>query len=174
VRQPQIVEAHLKDAVEKGAKILTGGVTEVLGGGLYMRPTVVTEVDHTMSLMRDETFGPVLPVMRYRTVDEAVALANDTYFGLTASVIAGTEEEAIPIAEALNAGSVFVQDTFLTFAKLRRIGTNSFGCSGVGGGSRTGPESILRFMRRKGILINQGPAASILDDKPGDVAGPRR
>ncbi len=173
VRQPEIVEAHLKDAIQKGAKVLTGGVTETLGGGLYMRPTVVTDVNHTMQLMRDETFGPILPVMRYRTVEEAVALANDTEFGLTASVIAGTEEEALPIAEQVNAGSVFVQDTFLTFAKLRKIGTNSFGVSGLGG-SRTGPESIMRFLRRKGILVNQGAPASILDDKPSDVAGPRR
>jgi len=173
VRQPAIVEGHLADAVAKGAKILTGGVTETLGGGLYMRPTVMTEVNHTMRLMREETFGPILPVMRYRTVEEAVALANDTEFGLTASVIAGTEEEALPIAEQVNAGSVFVQDTFLTFAKLRRIGTHSFGVSGLGG-SRTGPESIMRFLRRKGILINRGAPASILDDKPSDVAGPRR
>src|SRR4029079_4222403 len=56
VRQPEIVESHLENAVAKGAKILTGGVTETLGGGLYMRPTVVTDVDHTMQLMRDETF----------------------------------------------------------------------------------------------------------------------
>jgi succinate-semialdehyde dehydrogenase/glutarate-semialdehyde dehydrogenase len=172
-RQPQIVESHLADALAKGAKILTGGVTETLGGGLYMRPTVVTEVNHDMRLMREETFGPILPVMRYRTVEEAVALANDTEFGLTASVIAGTEDEALPIAEQVNAGSVFVQDTFLTFAKLRKIGTNSFGVSGLGG-SRTGPDSIMRFLRRKGILINRGAPASILDDKPSDVAGPRR
>jgi succinate-semialdehyde dehydrogenase/glutarate-semialdehyde dehydrogenase len=173
VRQPEIVESHLKDAVAKGAKVLTGGVTETLGGGLYMRPTVVTDVDHRMTLMRDETFGPILPVMRYRTVDEAVALANDTEFGLTASVIAGSEAEALPIAERVNAGSVFVQDTFLTFAKLRRIGTHSFGVSGLGG-SRTGPESIMRFLRRKAIMTNHGAPASILDDKPTDVAGPRR
>ena len=173
VRQPQIVESHLQDAVAKGAKILTGGVTETLGGGLYMRPTVVTEVDHTMQLMREETFGPILPVMRYRTPQEAIALANDTEFGLTASVIAGSEQEALPIAEQLNAGSVFVQDTFLTFAKLRKIGTHSFGVSGLGG-SRTGPESILRFLRRKGIMLNRGAPASILEDKPSDVAGPRR
>jgi acyl-CoA reductase-like NAD-dependent aldehyde dehydrogenase len=172
VRQPQIVESHLRDAVEKGAKVLTGGVTEVLGGGLYMRPTVVTEVDHTMLLMREETFGPILPIMRYRTADEAVALANDSEFGLTASVIAGSEEEALGIAQRVNAGSVFVQDTFLTFAKLRKIGTHSFGVSGLGG-SRTGPESIMRFLRRKALLINQGTPASILDDRPGDVAGPR-
>ena len=93
VRQPQIVEAHLADAVAKGAQVLTGGITESLGGGLYMRPTVVTEVSHDMRLMREETFGPVLPVMRYRSIEEAIALANDTEFGLTASVLAGTEAE---------------------------------------------------------------------------------
>jgi acyl-CoA reductase-like NAD-dependent aldehyde dehydrogenase len=173
VRQPLIVESHLKDALAKGAKVLTGGITESLGGGLYMRPTVVTEVNHTMLLMRDETFGPILPVMRYRSVEEAVALANDTEFGLTASVIAGSEEEGMRIAAQVNAGSVFVQDTFLTFAKLRKVGTNSFGVSGLGG-SRTGPDSIMRFLRRKAILSNHGAPASILDDKPQDVAGPRR
>jgi succinate-semialdehyde dehydrogenase / glutarate-semialdehyde dehydrogenase len=173
VRQPQIVESHLADAVAKGAKILTGGVTESLGGGLYMRPTIVTDVDHTMRLMQEETFGPVLPVMRFNTIAQAIALANDTEFGLTASVIAGTEEEGLRIAEQVNAGSVFVQDTFLTFAKLRKIGTHSFGVSGLGG-SRTGPDSIMRFLRRKAILSNQGAPASIFDDKPGDVAGPRR
>jgi succinate-semialdehyde dehydrogenase / glutarate-semialdehyde dehydrogenase len=173
VRQPQIVESHLKDALAKGAKVLTGGITESLGGGLYMRPTVVTEVNHSMLLMRDETFGPILPVMRFRSIDEAVALANDTEFGLTASVIAGSEEEGMRIAAQVNAGSVFVQDTFLTFAKLRKVGTNSFGVSGLGG-SRTGPDSIMRFLRRKAILSNHGAPASILDDKPQDVAGPRR
>ena len=173
VRQPQIVESHLADAVAKGAKVLTGGVTESLGGGLYMRPTVVTEVNHSMRLMREETFGPILPVMRFDNVEEAIALANDTEFGLTASVLTGTEEEGQRIAEQLNAGSVFVQDTFLTFAKLRKIGTHSFGVSGLGG-SRTGPDSIMRFLRRKAIMSNQGVPASILDDKPGDVTGPRR
>ena len=173
VRQPEIVDFHLKDAVAKGAKVLTGGVTETLGGGLYMRPTVVTDVDHTMRLMKEETFGPILPVMRFRTIEEAIELANDTEFGLTASVLAANEEEGVRIAEKVNAGSVFVQDTFLTFAKLRKIGTNSFGVSGLGG-SRTGPESIMRFLRRKAILSNRGAPASILDDKPSDVAGPRR
>ena len=93
--------------------------------------------------------------------------------GLTASVIAGTEAEALPIAERVNAGSVFVQDTFLTFAKLRKIGTHSFGHSGLGG-SRTGPDSIMRFLRRKAIMTNHGAPASIFDDKPQDVAGARR
>jgi succinate-semialdehyde dehydrogenase / glutarate-semialdehyde dehydrogenase len=162
--QAEIVQRHLADAVEKGATILTGGEVETHDGGLYMRPTVLTNVTHDMLIMQDETFGPCLPVMKFRDTDEAVRLANDTTFGLTASVIAGTEAEALPIAERLNAGAVFVQDTFLTFAKNRTIGTNSFGHSGVGGGSRTGPEAILRFVRRKALLTQHGEPADIQND----------
>ncbi|WP_114953330.1 aldehyde dehydrogenase family protein [Sphingosinicella terrae] len=161
--QAEIVERHLSDAVARGATILTGGKVETIGGGLYMRPTVITGVDHDMLVMREETFGPVLPVMAYRDIDEAIALANDTVFGLTASVIAGSEEEALPIARQVNAGAVFIQDTFLTFGKNRTVGTHSFGASGLGG-SRTGPESILRFVRRKALMTQHGKVADIQDD----------
>jgi succinate-semialdehyde dehydrogenase / glutarate-semialdehyde dehydrogenase len=162
--QAAIVQRHLADAVSKGAAILTGGEVETHDGGLYMRPTVLTGVTHDMLIMQEETFGPCLPVMKFRSIDEAIRLANDTTYGLTASVIAGSEAEALPIAEQLNAGSVFIQDTFLTFAKNRTIGTNSFGFSGVGGGSRTGPEAILRFVRRKALLTQQGQPADIQND----------
>ena len=162
--QAAIVQRHLADAVAKGATIHTGGEVETHGGGLYMRPTVLTGVTHDMLIMQDETFGPCLPVMRFRDVEEAITLANDTTFGLTAAVIAGSEAEALPIAERLNAGAVFVQDTFLTFAKNRTVGTNSFGFSGVGGGSRTGPEAILRFVRRKALLTQHGEPADIQND----------
>jgi acyl-CoA reductase-like NAD-dependent aldehyde dehydrogenase len=166
---------HLDDAAAKGARVLTGGKIEEIGGGLYMRPTVVTGVTHAMQLMQEETFGPVLPVMAYSTVDQAIALANDTIYGLTASVIGDSEEEALPIARQVNAGAVFVQDTFLTFGKNRTIGTHSFGASGIGGGSRTGPESILRFVRRKALMTNHGAVADIQNDhhlgKPGPPPG---
>lgn len=162
--QADIVMRHLADAKAKGAVVHTGGEVINHDGGLYMRPTVLTNVNHDMLIMQDETFGPCLPVMKFRTIDEAVHLANDTTFGLTASVIAGSEEEALPIAERVNAGSVFVQDTFLTFAKNRTIGTNSFGFSGVGGGSRTGPEAILRFVRRKALMTQHGAPADIQND----------
>jgi acyl-CoA reductase-like NAD-dependent aldehyde dehydrogenase len=161
--QAKIVERHLADAVSQGATILTGGKIEEIGGGLYMRPTVLTGVTHDMLVMQDETFGPILPVMKYRTTGEAVALANDTVFGLTASVIAGSEEEALPIAAQVNAGAVFIQDSFLTFGKNRTIGTHSFGVSGLGG-SRTGPESILRFIRRKALMTQHGEVADIQND----------
>ena len=170
--QAAMVEAQIAEAVSKGAKVLTGGTVETIDGGLYMRPTVLTGVTHQMQVMQEETFGPLLPVMAFDTVEEAIALANDTSFGLTASVIAGSEDEALPIAAQVNAGAVFVQDTFLTFAKNRTIGTNSFGFSGVGGGSRTGPEAILRFVRRKALMTQHGEPADIQNDhhlgKPGE------
>lgn len=162
--QAAIVAGQIAEAVAKGARLHTGGTVETIGGGLYMRPAVLTGVDHSMQIMREETFGPVLPVMAFDTAEEAIALANDTIFGLTASVIAGTADEALEIARHINAGSVFVQDTFLTFAKNRTIGSNSFGVSGLGGGSRTGPEAILRYVRRKAVLTNHGQVADIQND----------
>ncbi|MBO9519679.1 MAG: aldehyde dehydrogenase family protein [Porphyrobacter sp.] len=168
--QAEIVKGHLKDAQAKGAKVLTGGEVEAIDGGLYMRPTVLTGVTHDMAIMQDETFGPCVPVMAYSDIDEAVRLANDTQFGLTASVIAGSEDEALAIGRRINAGAVFLQDTFLTFGKMRSIGTHSFGFSGLGG-SRTGLESILRFVRRKALMTQHGAVADIQDDhhlgKPG-------
>jgi acyl-CoA reductase-like NAD-dependent aldehyde dehydrogenase len=171
--QAGIVAGQLAQAVAMGAQILTGGQVEEIGGGLYMRPTVVTGVTHDMALMREETFGPVLPVMPFDTIEEAIALANDTQFGLTANVIAGSEAEAMAIALRINAGSVFLQDTFLTFAKNRTVGSNSFGVSGLGGGARTGPEAILRYVRRKALLTQHGEPADIRNDhhlgKPGGL-----
>src|SRR6185369_4747217 len=162
--QADIVKRHLADAVAKGAIIHTGGDVETHDGGLYMHATVLTNVTHDMLIMQEETFGPCLPVMKFRDIEEGIRLANDTAYGLTAAVIGGSEAEALPIAERLNAGAVFVQDTFLTFAKNRTIGTNSFGFSGVGGGSRTGPEAILRFVRRKALLTQHGQPADIQND----------
>jgi len=161
--QADIVMRHIADARAKGAKVLTGGEVEEIGGGLYMRPTVLTGVTHEMLIMQDETFGPCIPVMAYRDTEEAIRLANDTPFGLTASVIAGTAEEAEAIGRRINAGGVFLQDTFLTFAKLGTFGSDSFGCSGYGA-PRIGPESLRRFLRRKSLLTQTGPVADIQDD----------
>ena len=161
--QADIVMRHILDAKAKGAKVLTGGAIENLGGGLYLRPTVITGVTHDMEIMQDETFGPCIPVMAYTDAEEAIRLANDTHFGLTASVIAGTEEEAMAIGKRINAGGIFLQDTFLTFAKMRTFGSDSFGWSGYGS-PRIGPESIRRFLRRKSLLTQTGPVADIQDD----------
>ena len=161
--QAGIVAGHIADAVAKGAQLVCGGEIENIGGGLYLRPTILTGVTHEMEIMTDETFGPCIPVMTYADEEEAIRLANDTNFGLTASVIAGSEEEAERIGRRLNAGGIFLQDTFLTFAKLRSFGSDSFGWSGYGA-PRIGPESLRRFLRRKSILTQRGPVADIQDD----------
>ena len=159
-RQAVIADKHLADAVAKGAVIRTGGPSRQLGGGHFMRPTVLTEVNHDMLLMREESFAPFMPVMRYRTEDEAIHLANDTRYGLSAAVIAGTPEEAARIGERINAGTVSLQDTFLTLFKTWDIGTNSFADSGLGG-DRTGPAAILRFLRKKALLTQSAPPAPL-------------
>src|SRR3569832_2477122 len=100
---------HLADARAKGAKVLSGGEIEVIGGWLFMRPTVLTGVTHDMLIMQDETFGPCIPVMAYSDTEEAIRLANDTQFGLTASVVVGTAEEAKAIGRRINAGGIFLQ-----------------------------------------------------------------
>jgi succinate-semialdehyde dehydrogenase / glutarate-semialdehyde dehydrogenase len=169
-RQARIAGEHLADAVAKGAVVRTGGPPGLLGGGWFMRPTVLTEVNHDMLLMREESFAPFLPVMRYRAEDEAVELANDTHYGLSASVIAGTPEEAARIGERINAGTVALQDTFLTLFKTRDVGTNSFGDSGLGG-DRTGPGSILRFLRKKALMTQSAPPAPLA--RPGGPGGGR-
>jgi len=152
-RQAEIVDEHLDDAIQNGAIIRTGGKSMNLGGGCYMRPTVVTNVNNQMKIMREETFGPVMPVMRYKTEEEAIRLANDSIYGLSAAVIAGSAEEAKRIGAQLDAGTVCIQDTFLTLFKTFDVESNSFKFSGMGG-SRTGPGSILRFLRKQSFLVN--------------------
>jgi succinate-semialdehyde dehydrogenase / glutarate-semialdehyde dehydrogenase len=164
-RQARIADEHLADALAKGAVLKTGGPSQVLGGGYFMRPTVLTEVSHDMLLMTEESFAPIMPVMRCQTDDEAVALANDTHYGLSASVIAGTPEEAARIAERVNAGTIALQDTFLTLFKTRDVGTNSFADSGLGG-DRTGPGSILRFLRKKALMTQSAPPAPLARPAP--------
>ena len=148
-RQAEIVDGHIDDAISKGAVIRCGGKSENLGGGLYMRPTVLTGVNHEMKIMQDETFGPVMPVMKFSSETEAVNLANDTYYGLSAAVIAGDENEARRIADQIDAGVVSVQDTFLTFAGFGVADWESFKFSGMGGRS-----GILNFLKKQAVLIN--------------------
>lgn len=171
-RQAEIVDAHLDDAVAKGAVIRTGGKSQNLGGGLYMRPTVLTGVTHEMKIMQEETFGPVMPVMKYATEEDAVRLANDSMYGLSAAVIAGTEEEARRIGSRIDAGTISLQDTFLTLSKTRDVESNSFKFSGMGG-ARTGPGSILRFVRKQAFLANTAQPDD-LTAPPGPPGPPAR
>ncbi|MFC7589038.1 aldehyde dehydrogenase family protein [Nonomuraea antimicrobica] len=152
-----VVAAHLADAVAKGAVVHTGGRIERHGGGRWCRPTVLSGADHTMLVMTEETFGPVLPVMAVDGPDEAVALANDSAYGLSAAVFAATEERALAVAARLRVGAVSVNDAALT-ALVHEGEKNSFRLSGLGG-SRMGTASIGRFLRRRAFLVNRSDAA---------------
>src|SRR6476619_6362560 len=103
-RQLLIVEDHVGDAVAHGAQVRTGGHRLNESQGWFHQPTVVTGVDHSMKLMRDETFGPVLPIMTFKTDEEAVQLANDSVFGLTASIFTTDIARGRRLAERIDAG----------------------------------------------------------------------
>jgi acyl-CoA reductase-like NAD-dependent aldehyde dehydrogenase len=104
------VEAQLRDAVEKGAEVLTGGRRRPDLGANYFEPAVVAGVNHSMRVMREETFGPVIAIQTVANADEAVALANDSSFGLSASVWTRDRRRGRRIAESLRAGAVMVND----------------------------------------------------------------
>jgi acyl-CoA reductase-like NAD-dependent aldehyde dehydrogenase len=159
-RQADVIAEQIDDALKRGARVLCGGVVEIHGGGgRWVRPTVVVDVDHTMKLMTEETFGPVMPVMKFHTVEEAVALANESIYGLSAAVIAGTLEEAESIGRRIDAGAVSLNDGSLT-GVMHEAEKNSFKCSGLGG-SRMGPAGLARFFRKKALIRQTGRPATI-------------
>jgi acyl-CoA reductase-like NAD-dependent aldehyde dehydrogenase len=159
-RQAGIIAKHLVEARAEGATVLCGGDIERHGGGAWIRPTVLTNVTHSMKLMREETFGPVIPVMPFDRVDEAIALANETEYGLSAAVI-GDEEEAQAVALRLNAGAVSINDGGLT-TEAFDAEHHAFKLSGMGA-SRMGPSGLLRFLRAKTILTQHGEAKTMAD-----------
>ncbi|NEZ61127.1 aldehyde dehydrogenase family protein [Adonisia turfae] len=150
-RQADLIADHLQDARHKGAIVHCGGTVENLEGGLWCRPTVLTQVNHTMKIMTEETFGPIMPIMPFDTVDEAIQLANDTVYGLSAAVFAGSADEAQVVGQQIQAGAISINDAGLT-ALVHEGEKNAFKLSGLGG-SRMGPASIQRFMRKQVFLV---------------------
>ena len=153
-QQAAIIESHISDAIDKGASVLTGGSIENHGGGKWIRPTVIRDVDHSMKVMTDETFGPIIPVMSYSDISEAIHLANDTRYGLSAAVLAGSTEEANEIAKQIDAGAVTIQDCGATTYVFDGE-KNWFKYSGIGA-SRMGEMGMLRFFRKKVLYTQTG------------------
>ena len=158
-KQADILRDHIADAVDHGGEVLTGGKIEAHGGGTWLRPTVIAGATHDMKVMNDETFGPVMPVMSYETEEQAIALANDPVFGLSAAVFAGSLEEAETIARQIDAGAVSLNDASLT-GLFHEAEKHSFKLSGMGG-SRMGPAGFQRFLRRKALIANTGAPAPL-------------
>lgn len=142
--QVAIVKDHLQDAIAKGAKLHTGGPDAIAGS--YIQPTVLTNVNHSMKVMADETFGPVIPIQKVSSLDEAVRLANDTPYGLGSSVFAGARERARAIGERLHAGMTSI-NSVMGFAGIPSLPFGGVGDSGFG--RIHGDEGIREFARIK-------------------------
>ena len=130
-RQLQIVESHVEDARNKGARILIGGSRLPDLGRNFYAPTVLADVMQEMRIMREETFGPVLPIMRFDTEEEAVRLANDSEFGLAASVWTRDRARGEALAKRIKAGTVMVNDVVSCFG-ISEAPHGGVGASGVG------------------------------------------
>jgi acyl-CoA reductase-like NAD-dependent aldehyde dehydrogenase len=148
--QTEIVEDHVEDARRSGAKVLTGGQRLEREGDWYP-PTVLTDVDHSMKVMRDETFGPVVGIMKVRDAEEAVRLANDTRYGLAASVF-GSKREAEAVARRLEVGTANVNDVLVGFL-ASDVPMGGWKDSGIG--FRHGEYGIKKFVRPESIVISR-------------------
>jgi len=158
-KQAEIIAAHLEDAIDKGARIHTGGKVEQKDGGFWVAPTVLTNVSHDMQIMTEETFGPVMPVMPFGNEAEAVELANDTAFGLSGAVFGPSEDDALRVARQLKAGGISVNDAGMT-TMIFEAEKNAYRHSGLGA-SRMGPMGLSRFLRQKALYVNRGETLPI-------------
>jgi acyl-CoA reductase-like NAD-dependent aldehyde dehydrogenase len=141
--QLDIIDSHVRDAVSKGARVLTGGRRR--DAGLFYEPTVLVDVDHTMDCMRHETFGPTLPIMKVADEDEAIRLANDSPYGLSASVFTRDSARADRMAARLEAGAVNINNVLSNFFQLS-LPMGGWKESGLG--TRLGgANALLKFCR---------------------------
>jgi len=149
--QVEIIERHIRDAVEKGARVELGG-KPADGPGRFFQPTVLTGVDHSMEIMTEETFGPTLPIMKVRDEDEAVHYANDTRYGLNSSVFTRDVEKGERIARELSAGNACVNDALVNYGatELPFGGTHE---SGIG--VRHGAQGIQKYCEVQSVLVTR-------------------
>ena len=150
------ISEQMEQARNAGAVFHCGGEVEQHDGGCWIAPTVVTDVDHSMTIMSEETFGPIIPIMPFTSTDEAIALANDSQYGLSGAVFGADIEEAKAVAAQVNVGAVSINDAGLT-AMVNDAEKNSFRLSGIGG-SRMGATGLTRFLRKRALLNQTAPA----------------
>jgi succinate-semialdehyde dehydrogenase/glutarate-semialdehyde dehydrogenase len=157
-QQLRIVERHVYEATSGGAIALTGGERTSNAPGPFFPPTVLTNVNHEMAVMREETFGPVLPIMTFKTDDEAVRLANDSVYGLTASVWTNDLARGQRIAEQIDAGTVMINEVLYVHAVAQ---TPWGGVKQSGYGRTHGRAGLLELVNQQHIHVNR--LASIRD-----------
>jgi acyl-CoA reductase-like NAD-dependent aldehyde dehydrogenase len=155
--QVAVTARHVDDAVAKGAKALTGGVRPS-GPGSFYPPTVLVDVDHSMACMTEETFGPTLPIMKVKSVAEAVRLANDSPYGLSAAVFSRDVERANDVALELDCGAVNINDV-ISNLMCTTAPMGGWKTSGIGvrfGGA----EGLRKFCRQEAIVAPRTSAGA--------------
>jgi acyl-CoA reductase-like NAD-dependent aldehyde dehydrogenase len=148
--QLQTIEDHVADAVDKGARVLTGGQALKTGGGRFYEPTVLVDVDHTMKCMTEETFGPTLPIMKVADAEEAVRLANDSPYGLGSSVFTKDTHRGEQIARRIQAGAANVNDAMINYTALE---LPMGGAKASGLGTRHGAGGIRKYCSQQTIVV---------------------
>ena len=148
-RQRDRILSYLETAEEEGATIaLGGGIPEGFDKGFWIEPTVIRDVNNSMTVAREEIFGPVLSVIPYDDLDEAIEIANDTQYGLTAGIWGGNYENALEVGEKLRAGSIWINNWHAVYPELPFGGYKQ---SGVG--RELGPEGLAAFPQIKSIFL---------------------
>jgi acyl-CoA reductase-like NAD-dependent aldehyde dehydrogenase len=147
--QMETIKDHVADAIQKGARVLVGG-HEAPGAGRFFEPTVLVDVDHTMKCMTEETFGPTLPIMKVADTDEAVRLANDSPYGLGASVFSKDTDRGEAVARRLEAGAANVNDAMINYTVLE---LPMGGAKASGLGSRHGAGGIRKYCSQQAIVV---------------------
>jgi succinate-semialdehyde dehydrogenase/glutarate-semialdehyde dehydrogenase len=165
----EALESQVTDSVDDGAVVRTGGF-DWEGPGSFVRPVVLTGVTSTMRVFREETFGPVAAVTRVPDDDTAIAMANDSEYGLGASVFSGDLVRARRVAERIDAGMVFINDIVVSDARLPFGGVKRSGY-----GRELGEWGIREFTDVKSVAISESPRAVTGGARPGaNVAHHRR
>lgn len=160
IHPPQvgIIERHVADAVSRGARVVRGGNRVDGAAAVYFEPTLLVDVDHSMAIMNEETFGPVLPVMRVPDDATAVALANDSRFGLHGSVWTTNRKRGAETASAIRSGTVAVNDVIVNFI------TPSMPFGGIGdsgSGTNFGPDGIRAYCYHRSITSTRLPWSTL-------------
>jgi acyl-CoA reductase-like NAD-dependent aldehyde dehydrogenase len=149
-RQLEIIQRHLADARKKGARILHGGEAR----DHFIEPVLLVNADHSMQIMQEETFGPVMPIVRVNDEEEALRLANDSEYGLSASIWSKNLPRARRLARRVQAGSVVLNDTIAHFA----VASLPFGgVKGSGWGRIHGREGLMQFVKPYGYVVGKPP-----------------
>jgi acyl-CoA reductase-like NAD-dependent aldehyde dehydrogenase len=150
--QLELVEEHVRDAVAHGARLLAGGKRVAGRRGHFFEPTLLVDVDHGMKVMREETFGPVVAIQKVRGEDEAIRLANDSPYGLSASVWSKDTAGAMNIARRIEAGGVCVNDHMIHMM-IPEVAMGGVKDSGIG--KRHGPGGIRKYCHEQTIVVDR-------------------